>query len=123
MNISQSISTCFAKFATFGGRASRPEYWWFMLASIVFSYLLQIMVGITMLNNSDEGSAMAVGMNLLFLVIAIPQISAGSRRLHDTGRSGWWQLLSFTVIGLIPLIIWLAQDGNKEANKYGELTN
>ena len=81
------------------------------------------MVGITMLNNSDEGSAMAVGMNLLFLVIAIPQISAGSRRLHDTGRSGWWQLLSFTVIGLIPLIIWLAQDGNKEANKYGELTN
>jgi uncharacterized membrane protein YhaH (DUF805 family) len=123
MNISQSISTCFAKFVTFSGRASRPEYWWFMLASIVFSYLLQIMVGITMLNNADEGSAMAIGMNLLFLVIAIPQISAGSRRLHDTGRSGWWQLLSFTVIGLIPLIIWLAQDGNKEANKYGELTS
>lgn len=73
-----------------------------------------------MLNDAEQGSAMALAMNILFLVIAVPQISAGTRRLHDTGRSGWWQLLSFTLIGLIPLIIWLAQEGSKEPNKYGE---
>jgi uncharacterized membrane protein YhaH (DUF805 family) len=123
MNVSQSIATCFAKFATFSGRASRPEYWWFMLSATIFSYILQIMVGITMLNNAGEGAAMSIFMNLLFIVIAIPQISAGSRRLHDTGRSGWWQLLGFTVIGLIPLVIWLAQDGAKESNKYDDPAN
>lgn len=120
MNISESVATCFAKFATFSGRATRSEYWWFFLASIVFSYLLQIVVGITMLNNFNDGALMSIGMNLLFMIIAIPQISAGSRRLHDTGRSGWWQLLIFSGIGVIPLIIWMAQEGSKESNKYGE---
>lgn len=123
MNISQAVSVCFAKFATFSGRASRPEYWWFMLAATIFSYILQIMVGVRTLNDSNQGSLMAIGMNIMFFIIAIPQIAAGSRRLHDTGRSGWWQMLAFTVIGLIPLIIWLAQEGSKEPNNYGDPTS
>lgn len=119
MNISQSVSTCFAKFATFSGRASRSEYWWFMLASTVFSYLAQIVVGLTILHDEVAGLSQALIMNLVFFVLAIPQLAAGSRRLHDTGRSGWWQLLWFTIIGIILLFIWQAQEGSTESNNYG----
>ena len=44
---------------------------------------------------------------------------SGCRRLHDVGKSGWWQLISFTIIGLIPLIIWLASDTHKKKNQFG----
>ena len=50
----------------------------------------------------------------------IPSLAVGARRLHDTNRSGWWQLIAFTIIGLIPLIIWLASVGEKKKNKYGQ---
>jgi uncharacterized membrane protein YhaH (DUF805 family) len=51
-----------------------------------------------------------------------PFLAAGPRRLHDTNRSGWWQLLSLTLIGLIPLIYWLASKGDEHANQYGQPT-
>jgi uncharacterized membrane protein YhaH (DUF805 family) len=54
------------------------------------------------------------------LALLLPSIAVGARRLHDTGRSGWWQLLTFTIIGIILLIVWFASDGEKDANKYGE---
>lgn len=56
---------------------------------------------------------------LLNLALFLPSLAVGARRLHDVGRSGWWQLLAFTVIGLIPLIIWWATDTKQEQNKYG----
>jgi len=120
MTLSESISTCFAKFATFQGRASRSEYWWFILAVTIFTYLLQIVVGITTLTDADEGLGAAIGMNIIVWILFIPEISAGSRRLHDVGKSGWWQLIAFTVIGLIPLIIWMARVGDKEPNRFGD---
>ena len=49
----------------------------------------------------------------------LPALSAAARRLHDTNRSGWWMLIAFTIIGLIPLIIWLASKGNDQSNEYG----
>ena len=121
MNVSESISTCFAKFFEFKGRASRSEYWWFILAMTVLSYLLQIVVGITAIKNAEEGYFASIGMNILFIVIAIPEISAGARRLHDTGKSGWRQLWALTLIGIIPLIIWLSQTGSVDDNEYGKV--
>ena len=56
---------------------------------------------------------------LVNLVFLIPTFAAGARRLHDGGRSGWFQLLALTVIGLIPLIVWWAQEGSSESNDYG----
>ena len=52
------------------------------------------------------------------MVTLLPSLAAGCRRLHDVNRSGWWQLIALTVIGLVPLIIWLASKPVKEKNNY-----
>ena len=96
-----AIKICLTKYFDKNGRAARPEYWWF--------YLFYILVSII---------SAVIGFPLQ-LAIMIPAINATTRRLHDTGRSGWWQLITLTVIGVIPLLIWLASEGNKEDNKYG----
>jgi uncharacterized membrane protein YhaH (DUF805 family) len=53
------------------------------------------------------------------LALLLPSLAVAARRLHDTNRSGWWMLISLTIIGLIPLIIWLASKGNDQSNEYG----
>ena len=97
MNFVDSVKTCFAQYATFTGRASRPEYWWFFLfcfiASCVLSVFSQALSGI------------------FSLATFIPSIAVGARRLHETNRSGWWQLLWIVpVVGWIVIIIFLAQE-------------
>jgi uncharacterized membrane protein YhaH (DUF805 family) len=52
------------------------------------------------------------------LALAIPALSSAVRRMHDTNRSGWWLLLVFTIIGVIPIVIWLASEGKNENNQY-----
>ena len=52
-------------------------------------------------------------------ITALPLLALGSRRLHDIGKSGWWQLLMFTGVGLIPLTIWFLREGQDEENIYG----
>ena len=90
MNFGQAISTCFAKYATFSGRASRPEFWWF--------FLFQVLVSIAASMLSDTLSGL-VGLALLR-----PALAAGTRRLHDIGKSGWWQLIMLTVIGWFAMV-------------------
>lgn len=107
MTFGKSIATCFAKYFDFKGRASRPEFWWFYLFTILLSW------GATLV---DPFQVLSVIVNL---AVFIPVFAAGSRRLHDTNRSGWWQLILLTVIGLIPLIVWWASKGSDQENKYG----
>ena len=107
MTFGNAISTCFSKFFDFKGRATRPEFWWFYLFTVLLSW------GAILVEPSQVLSS------IINLILFFPVIAAGARRLHDTNRSGWWQLLMLTVIGLIPLIIWMASEGNAEENKYG----
>ena len=107
MTFGKSISTCFSKFFDFNGRASRPEYWWFYLFTLLLSWG-SILV--------DHSQVLSLLLNLVFF---FPVIGAGARRLHDTNRSGWWQLIMLTIIGIIPLIIWLASKGSDQENQYG----
>jgi uncharacterized membrane protein YhaH (DUF805 family) len=98
MTFGESIKTCFSKYADFSGRASRSEYWWFVLfvflASSVCSILSQPLAGI------------------FGLATLLPWVAAATRRLHDTGRTGWWQLIALVpIIGFIVLIVFLAQEG------------
>jgi uncharacterized membrane protein YhaH (DUF805 family) len=94
------------KYADFTGRARREEYWMFVLIYMIISIILTVL-GLTTI------SAL-VGLGLL-----IPNLSIGARRLHDTSRSGWWQLIAIIpVIGFIVLIIFLAQDSH-DSNDYG----
>ncbi|MCI2808441.1 DUF805 domain-containing protein [Eoetvoesiella caeni] len=113
MNFSTAISTCLSKYATFKGRATRSEFWWFYLFTVLLSWGLSV-VGVIVLG--EDGSLLSSLVTLAFL---IPIVAAGSRRLHDIGRSGWWQLLMLTGIGCILLIIWWASDSKSEVNEYG----
>jgi uncharacterized membrane protein YhaH (DUF805 family) len=90
------------RYAVFDGKAGRPEFWMFVLVSIVLSILLGMV--------SQQLSS------LYSLVVLIPSLAVGARRLHDTGRSGWWQLIGLVpIIGLIVLIIFFAQPSKRTA--------
>ena len=120
MNFSSAISACMGKYGTFKGRASRSEFWWFYLFTVLLSWGGSIVGAST---DSEIGAdVVSTGISLIFLV---PVIAVGSRRLHDINKSGWWQLILLTGIGAILLIIWWAKEGTKEINEYGEpiLTN
>jgi uncharacterized membrane protein YhaH (DUF805 family) len=80
------------KYADFSGRASRPEYWWFVLGLIVTYIVISIVESILGINRMI-GGVYGPLMVLLWLATIVPQISVGVRRLHDTNRSGWWLLL------------------------------
>lgn len=96
----------------FQGRARRKEYWMFTLFSIIFSLIFIILEEIVNLSS--------VLSSIYSLAILLPSLAVGARRLHDTGRSGWWQLLPLIpIIGLIILIVFLCQDSQDNENKYG----
>lgn len=114
MNFGQSIPYCLSNYTNFEGRGSRPEYWWFVL----FVYLLQF-IGVVW----DSVTGFPLMFWIIYIAFFIPSLSAGARRLHDIGKSGWWQLLIITIIGVIPLLIWLATEGKKENNSYGRSLN
>jgi uncharacterized membrane protein YhaH (DUF805 family) len=109
MSFGKSISTCLSKYADFKGRAQRSEYWWFVL----FTMLLGIIAGLI-----DKSDVLSLILNIAFL---LPSLGAATRRLHDVNRSGWWQLIAITVIGIIPLIIWLASKPDADVNQYGQV--
>ena len=117
MNFPSAIRTCFQKYAAFEGRALRSEYWWFALFLFVASIVTDLMdIALFGLMSSDFGP-----LNTLFsLGTLIPSLAAGARRLHDRGRSGWWQLLWIVpVIGWIVLLYWLVTEGDAGPNCFG----
>jgi len=99
------------KYTVFTGRARRKEYWMFALFNFLIGIGISIIEGI-------------LGTNIIYIVyclaIFLPSIAVGIRRLHDTGRSGWWLLIGLIpLIGAIVLIIFFVQDSQKETNQYG----
>ena len=116
MNFQTSIKTCFSKFAVFSGRASRSEFWFFVLFGLLGG-IIAIIIDVMILGYPYEENG---PINLIFSVaIIIPSIAVAARRLHDINKSGWWQLLWITIIGGILLIIWHATEGENKKNKFG----
>ncbi len=92
MTIAESLLTCLDKYATFSGRARPSEFWWFALFAFLVPAVLSFVVP-------------ALGF-LLALTLLIPSFAVGARRLHDSGRSGWWQwLILVPFLGAIVLIV------------------
>ncbi len=112
MDFMTAVRTCLQqKYADFGGRARRSEYWWFYLFAILASIVANIIDGVVI--------GMPVLSIVLFLGLIIPGIAVSVRRMHDGGRSGWLLL-----IGLIPLVgllllWWFIQPGTPGDNEYG----
>ena len=98
MNMKTSVITCFKKFVTIKGRASRSEYWWFALFNVLVAFILEFCIGFIagFLVWDDVFYTMIAknGSNILFLVMLLPSICVAVRRLHDIDRRGWWLLLS-----------------------------
>jgi len=105
MDFKQSVTTCLKKYVEFNGRAGRPEFWWFALACVVAGLAVDLVSGL-----------LSVLVNLALL---LPSLAVGARRLHDMGKSGWFQLLWFIpVLGWAVMIYFLVQP-SVGPNQYG----
>lgn len=102
----EAITVCFSKFATFSGRASRSEYWFFTLFNVLVSFVTGV-VDALLFPTLIEASPVS---SIYSLVVLLPTLAVSWRRLHDTDRSGWWiggfylALLLFGVIGFAAMV-------------------
>ena len=115
MTFSEAVKTCLVdKYATFSGRATRSEYWY----SVLFGHLLALLI-ISIGTIVESPELIIVLSSVLTLALLIPGLAVCVRRLHDTGRSGWWYLLVFIpyIGGIAMLVIFCLK--SDEDNKYG----
>ncbi|MEM1152989.1 MAG: DUF805 domain-containing protein [Pseudomonadota bacterium] len=103
MGFQAAVVAVLSKYATFSGRASRAEYWWWFLALFLLMVMLRVLDGAVIAPAlgfqpfaEEAGTPLST---LILLAVFLPNLAVGVRRLHDTDRSGWWLL-----IGLIPLL-------------------
>ena len=101
MGFIESIKTCFSKYFVFSGRATRPEFWYFYLFYII-GIFLAILGDLALNPELLENDEVGLWEIIFILIMLIPFTSVSIRRLHDVNRSGWWFLIQFTIIGLIP---------------------
>ena len=119
MTFGQSISTCFSNFANFQGRARRSEFWWFFLFSSVILFVVQVLLAFAPDGFLDSTAFAVIASSIVGVVLLIPFYAVGARRLHDTGKSGWLQLLVLIpCLGAIILYVLWAQAGSAADNQY-----
>ncbi|MBB2750356.1 UNVERIFIED_ORG: uncharacterized membrane protein YhaH (DUF805 family) [Rhizobium aethiopicum] len=133
MGFTEAIRTVLKqKYATFSGRASRSEYWWFMLFYFLALFVLGFLAGVLAFATSGGGAASPVSYavvicGLAILAVFLPLISLTVRRFHDRNISGWWYLAIFVlsfipyvgiVAGLAILVISVLP-GTEGPNKFG----
>ncbi|MEM8541585.1 MAG: DUF805 domain-containing protein [Pseudomonadota bacterium] len=118
MNASiQAISTCLSKYVTFSGRARRPEYWWFFLFVVIGGVVFSVLDSVFFGGQSEDGIVSQPLYSLFSILVFLPLLAAGWRRLHDTGRPGWYLLLPLAVslamtVGLLLSIFAFSATGN-----------
>ena len=120
MNFLNAVKSYFVRWNDFKTRSSRSEYWWATLFSVLVSLALEL------LNVAIASTPPALNLTISILVLIflifmmIASLALAVRRLHDLDKSGWWYLLVFTIIGIIPLIIWFCSKGTEGENRFGE---
>lgn len=108
MGFPQAIKICLSKYATFEGRAARPEFWYFELMLFILFVICVVL------------PVLAIPIFLIELGLWIPNLAVGARRLHDVNKSGWWQLLLLLpILGPIALIVFWCGASHPGANRYG----
>ncbi|PID36282.1 MAG: DUF805 domain-containing protein [Rhodobacterales bacterium] len=126
MGFGESVRTVYSKYATFSGRATRSEYWWFILFYMIAYAALTFVDGA--LFGSVERLVYGVKVEMQVMALSgifalasfLPSLGVAVRRLHDTDRSGWWFLIAFVpLIGFIVLLVFFVTDGTRGANRFG----
>ena len=119
MSFQEAIQTVFSKYATFGGRARRSEYWYFMLFVCCVNVIIRILAMIV--GDNSILTPVLAGISMIFsLGVLVPQIAVAVRRLHDIGKSGWFYLIGLIpLIGWILMIVWFCTDSQPGDNQYG----
>ncbi len=109
------------KYSDFKGRSRRKEYWYFTLLMIIIIVPLAFTFGVLSESGNEEIGMIPIGILVLFvLALFVPSLAVTVRRLHDTGRSGWWYLVSLIpYVGNLILIIFTVQDSKPGSNQWG----
>jgi uncharacterized membrane protein YhaH (DUF805 family) len=111
MGFGDAIRSCWAKYATFTGRAPRSEYWYFVLFQVIVSLIAGVISAEVELNLIST---------LVEVLLFLPGLAVGVRRLHDIDKSGWWLLLGLVpIIGWVFIIIWACTKGTLGPNRFG----
>lgn len=122
MSFGESVRTVYSRYAAFDGRATRSEYWWFQLFTLLVALCVYgIAIGFALATRSYAGIFVAVvGLAIFGLISLIPSWAVLVRRLHDTDRSGWWLLIVFLPwIGAIILLVFLVMPSTEGFNRFG----
>ena len=111
MSFSEAVKDGFDHYAKFDGRASRSSFWWWVLFVIIVSIVANIL---------DAAIDATIFTIIVSLGLLLPNLSVAIRRLHDTGRTGWWILIGLIpLIGFIVLLIFYLEKGDPAENEYG----
>ena len=122
MEFTESIIHCLRHYVVFRGTASRSEFWWWVLFRVLLSVATEI-VDFVIFGEGAFGSHPSPITAVVHLVLLLPSLATTVRRLHDIGKSDWWLILYFTIIG-IPLLIWfLARPGIPQASEGEDRTS
>jgi len=114
MQVQDAIRSGLRNYVTFSGRASRSEYWYWVLFAVLVA-IASAIVDHAMFPLVSTGPIEGLTSLILFL----PGLAVSARRLHDIDRTAWWILITFTVIGIILLLIWACTRGTAGANRFG----
>ncbi|MBT4937406.1 DUF805 domain-containing protein [Candidatus Peregrinibacteria bacterium] len=95
------------KYAEFSGRASRAEYWYFVLFNFIISVVIGYISGF---------------LSIIYaLGVFLPSLAVAARRLHDTNRSAWWLLIALVpLLGVIVLLVFMVLESDSGKNNYGD---
>jgi uncharacterized membrane protein YhaH (DUF805 family) len=122
MKFFDAVRICFVKYTDFSGRASRSEFWLFILFTLISDVILLILdtsytQEVTFWGSYDYTSPLS---NAFCVAVLIPSISVTVRRLHDVNKSGWWFISAFTIIGILfPILYWCCNKGDEGENRFG----
>ena len=131
MSFFRTIKTGFEKYFTVSGRANRREFWYW-IAFVSVSLCLALIIDGAILGPAlseamgyedvmafDQDAANPLSLFLVAL-FTIPTVTAAVRRMHDSDLSGWWLLIAFTGIGLLPLAFYLMKGAKKGENRFND---
>ena len=127
MNMKEAVVSVLTNWNNFSGRACRSEFWYFVLAAFLFSFLfstiislIEIATGIVDIESGPEMGIVSIIFSLLLsLLLFVPSLSVTARRLQDRGWSGWWQLLYLTIVGVLVIIVLNILPAKEDENKWG----